>query len=68
MKPPARPPREREIRLAKVRIALGTAQMGGAASAVTLLAITGMSPWSLGMALFTCIVTMISLVLFRNQD
>ena len=60
-------PRELEVRRAKLRIALGWIQMAGVGSALTLAILTGMSQWTLGVTLFTCIATIVSLVLFRKQ-
>jgi hypothetical protein len=52
---------------AAVRLALGLAQMGGAAASVTLLARTGMNEWSLSAVALTCLLTTVSVLLFGRR-
>jgi hypothetical protein len=50
-----------------LRLALGTAQIVGATSALLLLIQTGLNPWSLGAAVIACTLTTISVLLFGGR-
>lgn len=62
--PTARPD---DRRWAVLRLALGTAQIVGATSALLLLIQTGLNPWSLGAAVIACTLTTISVLLFGGR-
>ena len=49
-------------------MALGAAQMIGASTGVVLLAMAGVTPWSLGVALATTMLTTVSVLLFGGRS
>jgi hypothetical protein len=57
-----------EWRWAMVRMALGVMQMIGAGSGAVLLAISGVTPWSVGIAVATTLLTTVSVVVFGARS
>jgi hypothetical protein len=63
---PAAAPAER--RRAVLRLALGLGQMGGAVASMWLLLDGGVSAWSLGAVVATCVLTTASVYLFGDRS
>lgn len=63
---PPRKPTPRERRWAILRIGLGQLQMGGAVVSACLLLATGLNDWSASAVAFTCVCTVVSVLLFRG--
>ena len=61
-------PSPRERIWASLRLALGLLQMMSATGAATLLVTAGMNAESLLMVLLTCVLTVVSVLLFRKND
>lgn len=67
MQPDRDQPTSKEKAWAVVRMVLGLAQMMGAVVSFYLLAQTGMNAFSLGAVVVTCLLTTISVLLFRGR-
>lgn len=61
-------PSAHEMRLAKLRVVLGTLQMLGASFGVTLLFLKGVNNWTVGVAIGTACCTLVSRVIFHKRD
>jgi hypothetical protein len=55
-------------RWAIVRLALGIAQMTGASTGAVLVVLTGVTPWSLGVAAAVTALTVFSIRLFARRS
>lgn len=55
-------------RRAMVRLVLGVAQMIGASIGAVLLAVAGVTRWSLGVAVAATVLTVVSIALFARRS
>ena len=61
-------PDPNQRRWALARMVLGIAQVIGAGIGAVLLAVAGLTPWSIGVALGTTLLTAVSVVLFGGRS